>query len=112
VLTLAGPTFVARVAGSLLRALDLSELITTNLQDYQDLAVRLAQDAPLLANLRTRLAANRQTSALFDAGQFARHLERAYATMWEMHAAGEAPRGFAVSAPPLERCQADQGRRA
>jgi len=98
VLTIAGQTFVARVAGSLLRTLDLPELIATNLAEYEATALRLTRDPRALAALRDRLAANRTTSSLFDAGQFARHLEQAYDTMYEIHRAGQAPRAFAVEA--------------
>ena len=96
VLTLAGTTFVSRVAGSLLRALGLSELITTSLEDYQATALRLARNADGLSELRVRLAASRTSSALFDAARFARNLEQAYVTMWELYAAGQQPRAFAV----------------
>jgi len=96
VLTLAGETFASRVAGSLLRAVELPELITTSLDKYRELALHLAQDAVLLAKLRARLEANRKISRLFDAGHFARNLEKAYSTMCEIHESGEAPRSFAV----------------
>jgi predicted O-linked N-acetylglucosamine transferase (SPINDLY family) len=96
VLTMAGETFVSRVAGSLLRAVGLPELITRSLDEYYSLALRLARDAAHLGALRSRLAANRTTSRLFDAGQFARNLEKAYITMWEVYASGEKPRAFAV----------------
>ena len=42
-LTLAGQTFVSRVAGSLLRAVGLPELITTSPEDYEAMALQLAQ---------------------------------------------------------------------
>ena len=101
-LTLAGETFVSRVAGSLLRTLGLPELIATSLQDYEATALRLARRAPFtqgrgqLADLRARLEANRTTCGLFDGGLFARKLEKAYATMWEIYASGQKPRAFAV----------------
>jgi predicted O-linked N-acetylglucosamine transferase (SPINDLY family) len=97
-LTMAGETFVSRVAGSLLRTLGLPELVTTSLADYEAMALRLARDADLLGAIRSRLNANRKTSSLFDAGRFARNLEKAYSTMWEICASGEKPRAFAVSA--------------
>jgi protein O-GlcNAc transferase len=96
VLTLAGETFVSRVAGSLLSSVGLSELITHSLDDYRAMALRLAGDASLLAGFRTRLAANRQTSPLFDAGPFARNIEKAYTAMWAIYASGERPRTLAV----------------
>jgi protein O-GlcNAc transferase len=87
VLTIAGEPFPSRVAGSLLRTLGLPELITTSLDQYAEMALRLAQDADLLGSLRARLEANRGTSGLFDGGRFARSLEVAYCTMWDDFAA-------------------------
>lgn len=100
VLTCAGAAYAGRVAGSLLRTLGLPELITTSLQDYEALALRLAQDRRLLAELRAKLERNLVASPLFDTDRFRRHLEAAYATMWEIQRRGEAPRSFAVA--PLE----------
>ena len=96
VLTLCGETFPARVAGSLLHTLGLDELITTNLADYEALALALARDPDRLARLRSKLETNRVASGLFDTVAYARHVEAAYSQMWEIHCAGEAPRGFAV----------------
>ena len=96
IVTLAGETFVSRVAGSLLRAVGLAELTTTSLDDYYSLALRLAQDAASLGELRSRLAVSRETSPLFDAGRFARNIEEAYLTMREIYASGEKPRAFTV----------------
>jgi protein O-GlcNAc transferase len=91
VLTIAGQTFASRVAGSLLRAIGLPELITTSLEEYEGVALRLAREPRNLLALRERLAVNRQTSGLFDGARFARKVEKAYRTMWEIHSAGEAP---------------------
>ena len=66
-LALVGETFVLRVAGSLLRTIGLPELITHTFDEYKAMALRLARNPDELANLRTRLAANRLTSSLFDA---------------------------------------------
>jgi predicted O-linked N-acetylglucosamine transferase (SPINDLY family) len=96
VLTLAGPTFVSRVAGSLLRALGLPELITTSLEQYQQVALRLARDHDFLAAVRATLAANRQSCGLFDGARIARNLEQAYRTMHQIYTSGESPRPFTV----------------
>jgi protein O-GlcNAc transferase len=96
VLTLAGQTFPARVAGSLLRTVGPPELITGSLPEYKEMALRLAWDADLLSGLRARLNANRATSPLFSGEQFARGLERALETMYSIHASGEQPRSFIV----------------
>ena len=103
VLTCVGTTFAGRVAGSLLRAVGLPELVTHSLHDYETLALRLARAPALLADVRSRLARNRATAPLFDPERFRRHLEAAYLTMWETAQRGEPPRGFAVA--PLPHAQ-------
>jgi predicted O-linked N-acetylglucosamine transferase (SPINDLY family) len=50
-----------------------------------------------LAGLRIKLARNRETFPLFDTARFARHIEAAYATMWEISQRGEKPRSFSVA---------------
>lgn len=97
VLTLAGDAFAARVAASLLAAAGLPELITHSVERYEALALQLAENALLLADVRARLDRNRTTCPLFDTGRFQRHIESAFVTMWERYQCGELPAGFAVA---------------
>ena len=97
-LTCLGETFAGRVGASLLGAAGLPELITSSLEEYETLALRLATDPTLLAGLRQRLVANRDTCALFDTPRFRDHLEAAYQIMWDRHCAGMKPEHFAVPA--------------
>jgi protein O-GlcNAc transferase len=97
VLTCAGHTFAGRVAGSLLHAIGLDELVTPTLDEYEALARRLACEPQLLAQLRARLLQNRQTHALFDTARFTRNIEAAYQQMWETWKAGRPPAAFSVS---------------
>jgi predicted O-linked N-acetylglucosamine transferase (SPINDLY family) len=96
-LTCAGASFAGRMAGSLVRAVGLPELITTTLVDYETLALRLVREPGLLEGFRARLQANRLTAPLFDTKRFCRGLESAYSLMWERHDRGEAPHTFRVS---------------
>ena len=95
-LTCPGATFAQRVAASLLAAAGLPELIARDLDEYRDLAIRLAGDRELLAGMRRTLARNRDTCALFDTPRYVRNLEAAYRTMLEIHRGGGAPRSFPV----------------
>jgi predicted O-linked N-acetylglucosamine transferase (SPINDLY family) len=97
-LTCSGEAYAARMAGSLLHAIGLPELVTHTLEDYEALALKLATDVELLAGIRAKLAQNRTTHPLFDTERFTRHLESAYLTMWERRQRGEPPAGFAVTA--------------
>jgi len=96
-LTCAGNTFAGRVAGSLLRAIGLDELVTTALEEYEALALRLAREPERLARLRARLERNRRTHPLFDTARFTRNLEAAYRRIWETWRAGRPPAAFSLS---------------
>ena len=98
VLTCLGNTFAGRVAGSLLRAANMPELVTTNMADYETMALKLAHDPVQAKALRQRLLDNRLNVPLFNPERFARHIEAAYTTMWETWQRGEAPKAFAVPA--------------
>jgi predicted O-linked N-acetylglucosamine transferase (SPINDLY family) len=96
VITCRGETFAGRVAASLLQAAGLPELVTNCLADYEALALKLARDAVALSAVKAKLARERDTCALFDSVRFARHIESAYRTMWEIFQRGEAPKSFHV----------------
>jgi protein O-GlcNAc transferase len=96
VVTCTGATFGGRVAGSLLHAVGLEELVTTSLADYERLALRLAHDRSALAQIKATLARNRSTCPLFDSDRLRRHIEAAYLRMWEMRQRGEPPKSFSV----------------
>lgn len=98
IVTLLGETFVSRVGASLLHAVGLPELITTSVEDYEALALKLAGTPTLLADFRTRLDRQRTTAPLFDTNRLVRHLESAYRTMHERHRRGEPPAAFNVEA--------------
>jgi protein O-GlcNAc transferase len=98
VISCLGTAFAGRVGASLLRAAGLPELIASSLEDYEMLALKLAQQPALLAPFRERLEAGRSTSPLFDTARFTRHLEAAYTGIWERAQRGEPPAAFAVEA--------------
>jgi protein O-GlcNAc transferase len=94
--TTPGECFSSRVAASLLYAIGLPELIATNLEEYELMALNLATDPHRLAEARKKLQHNRLSTPLFDTQRYRRHIEAAYSTMWKRWQAGDAPRGFAV----------------
>ena len=96
VLTCIGNSFAGRVAASQLKAAGLPELITESLSEYEALALKLARDREQLAAVKEKLGRNRESCALFDTARFTRHLEAAFATMWERQQKGEPPAAFDV----------------
>lgn len=98
VVTCAGRSFAARVAGSLLHAVGLPELVTERPDDYEALALALARDPSRLAGIRDTLRHAVETSALFAPATTCRHLEAAYEGMYRRWLDGQAPEAFAVPA--------------
>jgi protein O-GlcNAc transferase len=78
VITCAGKTFSSRMAGSLLSALGMRELIVHDLDEYYQLARELAGDPGKLDAVRRKLNGNLDNTPLFDSTQFTRDLEAAY----------------------------------
>jgi predicted O-linked N-acetylglucosamine transferase (SPINDLY family) len=74
-ITLTGRSFGARMAGSLLTAAGLSELITYNLAEYEAKAFALAKDPAQCGRLREQLGLVREHGVLFDTPRFVRELE-------------------------------------
>ena len=92
--TCAGDTFASRVAGSLLRAVGLPELITHDLTHYETLAAALGADPARLAALRSKLASSRSDAALFDVATYTLNLEALFTQMWQRHLAGLPPQAL------------------
>lgn len=91
VLAMQGTSFVGRVSASLLEACGLPELIAMDAAAYETKALGLARDPAALAEVRTKLADLRKSSALFDSAGFVRGLEALYRAMAARRRAGLPP---------------------
>ena len=98
VLTVEGPAFASRVAGSLLHAVGLPQLVAPDLAAYEAMALKLARDAETRAALKRHLAEARATQPLFDIDLYRRHLEAAFKEMIGRARCGEPPQDFDVAA--------------
>jgi predicted O-linked N-acetylglucosamine transferase (SPINDLY family) len=97
VLTLIGNTFAARMAASLLVAIDLPELITHSQAEYERLAIDIAKNPKKLESLKNRLEENRLTTPLFNTPLFTKHLETAYAKIYSRYQADLPPDHLYIS---------------
>jgi predicted O-linked N-acetylglucosamine transferase (SPINDLY family) len=93
-----GSTFAGRVGASLISAVGLPELIVSSLEEYEALALELARNPTMLADLWARLARNRENYPLFDTPRFTRHVETAYRQMVERSRRGLPPESFDILA--------------
>ena len=91
VVTKIGRGFAARVAASLLNAIDLPELITDTKQNYEELILELATNPPKLLKIRNKLLKNRLSKPLFNTELYTKHLENGYRIAYENHIQGKKP---------------------
>ena len=75
VLTMAGISYAARMASSLLKSIDLPELITTSIYDYEKLALELSTRPEKLNAIKEKLKKNRSEKPLFNTEMYTRHFE-------------------------------------
>jgi len=80
-LTIAGESFVSRVASSLLDTLELGDLIANSFQEYEKLAILLGSDKIRMDHLKTKLLNNIVNAPLFNTELFTTHLEKLFVEM-------------------------------
>ena len=100
VLTLAGQSFVSRMATSLLKNLgsDLlsRSLATYSIRQYESQAVEIALNSEKRMEIKTELSLRRTAAPLFDTRVFAGHLEAAFKLAWSRYEAGLPPEHLSV----------------
>ena len=90
----------SRMGATLLNAIGMSNLLCSDLSEYEDRAVHLADAPAELGALRARLNERIDSLPLFDLDRYARQLESAYHLMWEAFLDGTGPREIDV--PPID----------
>jgi len=75
IVTLAGRSYISRMAGSLLHAVGLPDLVTHSLADYEQLAVNLGRCPQRVKSYKRYLAEEGHRSPLFDLPQLVRDIE-------------------------------------
>ena len=77
-ITLQGNSLASRVASSILTSINLKKLITTNIQEYVETAVKIANDKKEIAELKKYLKDPVNTNNIFDSQKFTKNLEKIY----------------------------------
>jgi predicted O-linked N-acetylglucosamine transferase (SPINDLY family) len=90
-ITCSGESLASRMAGSLLHAIGMPEMIADSLTNYEELARKLADRPDLIAAARAKLACNRMRYPLFDTNRFTRHFEAALTFVHERRKANLSP---------------------
>ena len=91
IVTMMGQSFSSREAASILTSMNLPELITHSLEEYEALAIELATNPEKMQAIKDKLASNLTTAPLFDTKRFTKNLESAYTQMYERSQKGLEP---------------------
>ena len=86
ILTLMGDAFSSRVAASLLKTVNLHELIASNLNEYESIAIDIAKNPKKLQQLKIKLNNSLTTSTLYNSTLFTKQIEILYRMMYERYA--------------------------
>ena len=85
VLSVMGKSFASRVASTLLKAIDMPELICQSLPEYEARAIELARDPQKLDDLKKELTKNKHNTPLFNGSQITRNIESAYSIAYQRY---------------------------
>jgi predicted O-linked N-acetylglucosamine transferase (SPINDLY family) len=91
VLTHMGSSMASRMAASLLKTLDLSELTTDSPDSYEAAAIKLGSHPEKINQIKQKLAINKLTSPLFNTHLFTRNLEKVFRQIYERQHSGLSP---------------------
>ena len=97
IITKQGNQFAARVASSLLTALDLNELITQTEDDYESLIIDYASQPLKLKKINEKLNKNKNIKPLFNTEQYARDFELILLKAYELYLNGDKPKDIIIN---------------
>ena len=97
IVTKSGKSFVSRVAGSLLTAIDIPELITNSELEYENLILKLASSPDNLKKIKQKLHKNLSTKPLFDTKKYTHYLETAFIKAFTNLSSGNKPIDIDIS---------------
>ncbi|HEY8118303.1 MAG TPA: tetratricopeptide repeat protein [Methylophilaceae bacterium] len=97
VLTCVGDAASSRLASSLLNALEVPELITQDVKQYEEMAIFYATHPAELKALQTKVQQARYSAPLFDTARTVRAIERAYQSIWRRYLARQQPTAIDIS---------------
>ncbi len=91
VVTKLGDQFAARVAGSILTAAGLTDLVTTTASAYKAKALQMATDSTYYADVKARVMSSHDNSPLYDTRGYTRDFEDLLKQVFEAQHAGKKP---------------------
>lgn len=98
IVTKMGKSYASRMAASLLNAAEMPDLITNTAEQYENLALELAENPFKLNKVRVCLQNKIKTAPIFDTKMYTRSLEAAYQKAYNVNCSGNAVQNIHVKA--------------
>ena len=96
IVTKIGNSYSARMASSLLKSIDLPELITTSSEAYEKLALDLSTNPEKLKIIKKKLKMNLKNKPLFNTKMFTKHFENGLERVFKNYMDGNNPKNIFV----------------
>ena len=96
-LTLPGNSFASRVSASMLKNLNLQELIANSTGDYESIAISLANNPIKLEEIREKLFKASKTASIFNTDAYIKKLESAYQNVYQRSMKGLPPVSITIN---------------
>ena len=96
IITKQGNQFAARVASSLLSALDLNELVTQTEDEYEKMIIDYASQPLKLKEISEKININKNSKPLFNTLQYTRDFELGMSKAHELFLNGEKPKDIVI----------------
>ena len=91
IITICGNSFASRVCASILKTVNMPELITKNYDEYEKLAIQIGLNKKFHSELKIKLNKNIINNVLFDSQLFTKNIEKAYYKVYENYHMNVAP---------------------
>ena len=96
VLTLKGNSFVSRVATSLLSTIKLDDLISKNLDEYENIANKIISDPDFFRKIKSKLNENIIKTPLYNSKLFTKNLELGFEKIFENYKNNQPLKNFEI----------------
>ena len=94
IVTKIGESFASRVSASLLKTIDMTDLITKNDNEYIQLSIDISKNSNLLDKIKKKMEENKSKSNLFKTNTFTKNLEKSYQKVYENYFKGLEPQNI------------------
>jgi len=84
IITLSGKSYASNVCSSLLKAINMEELISKNLDEYKSKAIALGKNPKKLLNIKKKIKNNNISKTLFNSKIYTQNLEKAFNQIYEI----------------------------